>query len=129
MGYDRSAVLRERAEREAAGLPLFGDKPWPETRPATVEQEVLPLDGTIRRAYLLWRVTEEGEQVYRTFCQAALADREAGVRLSAKGIVERVRAALRLEINNSFTALLARDAESDHAELRGRFTKRQRTAV
>ena len=130
MGWDRDTVLRARAEREAAGLPLFGNAPWPETRPAVVEQEALALPGcTIRGEYMLFRATAAGETVYRAFCQAALADDAAGVRLSAKGIVERVRAALRLEINNSFTALLARDAESDHAELRGRFTKRQRTAV
>jgi len=117
MGWDRDTVLRARAEREAAGLPLFGDKPWPETRPATVEQEVLPLDGTIRRAYLLWRVTEEGEQVYRTFCQEALADQGAGYRLAAKGITERVRAILKLKINNSFVSLLVRDVESDYPRL------------
>jgi hypothetical protein len=36
---------------------------------------------------------------------------------------------LKLKINNSFTALLARDAERSWPELRGQFEKRERTAV
>lgn len=128
MGYDRSAVLRERAEREAAGLPLFGDKPWPETRPATVEQGALALPGaTIRGNYVLWLGTAEGRQVYHAFCAAAAQDARAGIRLSAKGITERVRAFLKLEINNSFVSLMVRDAETDHPELH--FEKRARHAT
>lgn len=107
---------------------LFG--PWPERPVARVEQEALALPGaTIRGQYVVWRATADGALVYGAFCAGALVDLAEGRRLSAKGLAERLRVVFKREINNSFTALLSRDAESDHPRLRGQFTKRQRTAA
>jgi len=127
MRYDRDDPEYRPHDRGVRGLPMFGE--WPTYPPADAEQDALPLDGTIQGAYAAWLATSDGERAFRAFGMMAQRDARDGVRLSAKSITERVRAMLKLKINNSFTALLARDAERSWPELRGQFEKRERTAV
>lgn len=127
--YDPREARRLQVRRQTAGLDLFAPL-WPETPPAVVEQEALPLpDVTIRGRWVQFRATADGERVYQMFCRFALEDLTAGTRLSAKALWERCRATLRVPANNDFTPLAARDAESDHPELRGQFAKRARSAA
>jgi hypothetical protein len=49
-------------------------------------------------------------------------------RLSAKELVERIRVQKKISINNSDTALLARDCEADHPVTRGLFERKERKA-
>ena len=107
--------------------PLFGA--WPEAAPATDEQRCLPIDGTIEGRYQAWRATGDGQAVVA--CFYLFANEEIGrgaTRLSGKFLAERVRARLRLNLNNSFVALLVRDLEADCELVRGLFEKRVRRA-
>ena len=107
-------------------LPLFD---WPQVPPAEAEPHVLPLEGTIAARYAAWRQTEDGERVFLAFVAEGLGEVARGAtRLSAKACWERVRARLRVPINNSFTALVVRDAESACPTLKGLYEKRMRRA-
>lgn len=87
---------------------------WPTAAPATDEQEVLAVEGTIAERYARWRQTEDGEQVFQVIHRRArdlvlLGERRIGV----KRLVEEARSTLRIKINNSFTAPLARELVRD----------------
>ena len=88
--------------------------PWPESPPAGDEQGELPLGDTTLARYRAWRATEDGEQVWLAIHARArnlvmLGDEWVGV----KCLVEDARRQLRIKINNSFTAYLARDLTRD----------------
>ena len=103
---------------------------WPQRPPALIEQTVASLPGaTIQGNYDAWRRTTEGTLAFNAFVRRALASQRQGERLSAKALCEAVRAELKMKLNNSFTALLAREAESAEAVLAGAFEKRQRKAA
>lgn len=125
MNYRDEFTAHRQAQADAQ-LDGFG---WPEAPPAASEQRVLPIEGTIEASYRHWRATEHGQQVYAAFCAEAMGEVARGAtRLSGKGTWERMRARLRVPLNNSFTALVVRDAEADHPTLRGLFETRQRKA-
>lgn len=108
-------------------LPLFA---WPET-PAVpeVEQKVLPFSGTIQGRYEAWKKTEDGIRVMEAISVRAFALAAQGEqRIGSKRLVEMVRAALHLEINNDYTALIAREL-NQYPALRGKIELRQRKAV
>jgi len=91
-----------------------GRTPWPESPPAGDEQQELPLGDTTLARYRAWRATEDGEQVWLAIHARArnlvmLGDEWVGV----KCLVEDARRQLRIKINNSFTAYLARDLAHD----------------
>lgn len=108
--------------------PLFAPLGWPESPPAPAEeQQVLPIrKATIEGDYRAWLTTVDGERVLHEFCKQALEDLEAGQRLSAKLIWELVRRKLRVDMNNDFTPLAARDCELKHPTTAGLFEKRKR---
>jgi hypothetical protein len=103
---------------------------FPTAPPApAAEQRVLPIRGTIQERYEVFRATDDGRQVWEYFCRHALEEVAAGAkRLSAKELVERIRFQKKISINNSYTALLARDCEADHPVTRGLFERRERKA-
>ena len=118
------------APEPVEALPLFSSAPaWPEVRPAEAENHVLPIGTTIEASYRAWRATEDGERVWEAFCGEAVGEVARGAtRLSGKAIWERVRARLRLPMNNNHHALVVRDAEIAHPSIAGLFEKRMRRA-
>lgn len=107
-------------------LPLFD---WPQAPPAEAEPHVLPLDGTIAARYAAWRQTADGERVFLAFVAEGLGEVARGAtRLSAKACWERVRARLRLPMNNDHHAPMVREVEDRYPELRGLYEKRMRRA-
>ena len=71
-----------------------------------------------------------GQFVYDAIRAKALSQARIGMRrLSAKGMVEFIRQAHTVDINNSYTALLARELTDREPELRGLFELRERTAA
>jgi hypothetical protein len=105
----------------------------PPTRPVVTraEQRALPLaGGTLEGDYQAWRQTAMGQFVYDALRTKAIGDARTGARrLSAKGLVEWVRAMHKVDVNNSYTALLARELTDREPELRGLFELRERTAA
>lgn len=80
----------------------------PSARPT--EQRTLPITGTLEARYQAWRATPEGVRAFEAIVDEAVGLEEEGVqRLSAKALVESVRARLKIQINNVFTALIARE--------------------
>ena len=124
----RDEFAAHRQAQADAQLDGFG---WPEAPPAPpAEQRVLPIEGTIEASSRHWRGTEHGQRVYAEFCAEAMGEVARGAtRLSGKGTWERMRARLRVPLNNSFTALVVRDAEADHPTLRGLFETRARKSA
>lgn len=111
------------------GLALFEQPPTaPPARHA--EQRALPMpEVSIEARYQAWRETDDGARVWQAIQRAAGELVATGAtRLSAKGLVERVRAELRVPINNDFTAHLGRDLDAIPA-FSGLVELRKRTAL
>lgn len=90
----------------------------------------MPIDGTLQARYDAWRKTEDGERVYAEVRARALAAASAGDRrIGVKAIVEAVRADLKVKVNNSATALMARELYEQHPALRDLIELRQRSAA
>lgn len=103
--------------------------PWPTAPAAKDEQQALSLPGTIQGRYDDWKRSEDGQRVMEAITVRALAlGRMGEQRISSKRLVEEVRAALHREINNDFTALIAREL-NEYPELVGKIELRQRKAV
>src|SRR5690606_7634407 len=88
----------------------FG-RSFPVTAPAPrCEQLVAPIDGTNQGRYERWRGTDTGQRVFNEVRVRALTlARRGEERIGIKRIVEQVRADWHVQINNVFTALIARD--------------------
>ncbi len=81
-------------------------------------------------SYLMWRQTEDGQQVYSAFAELALSEVNHGAkRVSAKGLCEYVRHALKIQINNSFVSWIADDLIAQHPALVAVIETRKRTKV
>lgn len=130
-GADDPEVLPAR-KPDVGELPLFAEapQPWPEAKPrGDAEQLVSPIGGTIQAEFEAWMQSEAGRAIYRAFCAEGLGQVARGAtRLSAKGIWETIRARNKQSANNSFTALVARQAEQDYPTMRGLFAMRERRA-
>ena len=80
-----------------------------------------------RAAYLDWRATEEGQQVWRSIKdRAADALRHDEERIGTKGLVEATRALLKVPINNSYTGWLADDLIREYPGLEKLIERRVR---
>lgn len=125
---DDPEVSRPPADQQTRGLGLFD---WPESPPAVkARQVVLPIPTlTLQARWEAWLQTADGARAFSRFCELARADAAAGFRLSARAIWEQCRATLRVEMNNSFTPLAAREAEARHPTLKGLFEKRRTSAI
>ena len=77
------------------------------------EQLVAPIEGTIQAKWEAWRASEDGERVmlYIRKIGGELVTGGA-TRLSAKHLVERARADLKVAINNVLTPFIARELDS-----------------
>lgn len=109
-------------------LPLFA---WPETRPApAAEQSALPMpEVSIEARYRIWRDTDDGRRTWAAVLEEASTLVASGAtRLSSKALVETVRSRLRLPVNNSWTAWIARDLHSVPA-FRDLIELRERTSL
>jgi hypothetical protein len=124
---EESAMARPEDE-----LPLFtrlelGDHP---VRPAPqrAEQRALALKGgTLEGDYQAWRQSEEGAAVFAEIRRRALL--VMGPRVAVKRLVEDVRGDLRVKVNNSHSALIARDLRDSEPSLRHRIELRERSAA
>lgn len=105
--------------------PLFGD--WPEAPAPDVEQGVMPLEVTITGKYARWRRTEDGARVFESVRIRALGLARTGQRIGVKQLVEDVRSHLKMKVNNSFSALIARELCQDPS-LVSHIERRTRTA-
>lgn len=127
------AALRGRSQptqEELGGLFAPLDLPPRRPSPGPAEQRVLPIDGTLQARYEAWRRSEEGGWVFATIRERALEEaREGAQRIGVKGIVEAVRRELRVAVNNSATAFIARELWETVPALRGLIELRQRTAT
>jgi hypothetical protein len=109
---------------------LFAPLEVPSKRPAagSAEQPHLPIEGTLQARYDAWRQTEQGKLVYAECRDEALKQVRAGARrIAVKGIVELVRATLKVQVNNSAVALLARELFDREPVLRPLIELRERT--
>jgi hypothetical protein len=111
-----------RADHEQPDLLGEGPtpKPWPQTSPAAPnapdgEQRVLPIKGTNTDRYHRWKATDEGRRIVDEIARRAANEAAQGARrISVKRLTEIVRGELKVSINNTFPAYIARDlAESD----------------
>jgi hypothetical protein len=92
------------------------------------EQTDIPIEGTLQARYDAWRATEQGRLVYVECRDLALRQASEGAkRIAVKGIVELVRATLKVQVNNSATALLARELYDREPVLRPLIELRERT--
>lgn len=101
--------LAAKARHQVDGLGLFD---WPQAAPVpTVEQVALDLpEVSIEARYRRWRETPDGVRAWVELEREAAGLVASGAdRISAKALVEAVRARLKLTINNSFTAMVGRD--------------------
>lgn len=117
-------------------LPLFDQPP---SGPAC--RMVASHRANTRAGYLAWRGTEDGLAVWELVQRKALAILSAAnrayvtgttwkpPRISTKAIVEQVRAELRLEVNNSYTAMFADDLVVRYPELLECIERRKRKAA
>jgi len=100
---------------------------FPTAPPASVEQAVLPIRGTIEERYRAWRTTEP--DVYTEIERRAVARAEGGAtRVETNKITADVRGEWRVKINNDFRALIARDLRTAHPILRPLIHVRARRA-
>lgn len=110
---------------------LFAPLPHP-TAPAVcdAEQRTLPIPSvTLTGDYAAWRDTQDGRFSYASIRRQAISEAQAGTRvLSAKALVEWCRATHRIRINNSHTALIARELYDAEPGLRPLFKLRRRSA-
>jgi len=103
---------------------------FPIVAPATAEQRALSIQGTLQGAYDVWRRTPEGIQVWLAVRGEALTEAHAGARrIGVKAIAERVRAELKVEVNNSLVALMARELVDTEPALAGLIELRRRHAA
>lgn len=102
---------------------------WPERPSAHTEQRELAFGGTLEAEFMAWRATPQGRDAWRFMREKAFHLLDTGnQRLSAKHLVELMRYALRIRVNNDHTPLIARSLEDENPELRGRFKHRVRAA-
>jgi hypothetical protein len=93
--------------RPAEELPLWG---WPQREAEEATQNVLPLVPSLESRWLAWKQSDEGERALETIKVKALALAKSGARrIGVKYLVETTRASLKVSINNSFTAHIARE--------------------
>lgn len=102
------------------------------TRPEVqvADQLYAPLEGTNQGRYEAWRRTGTGERVYaevrrRALLMAARGERRVGT----KALCEDLRKEWRVTINNTFTALIARELIDEHPHLLGIVELRERRAA
>ena len=117
---------------EAAGqFRIEFGRSFPVTAPAPrYEQLVAPIDGTNQGRYARWMATEDGQRVFNEVRVRALTlARRGEERIGIKRIVEGVRADWHVQINNVFTALIARDLVASEPELRDLIELRERRAA
>ena len=80
--------------------------------------------------YARWRLTDDGDTVFRWIEEKAMDLAAAGERrIGAKSLVERARDELHLHCNNLYTANLARELILRHPHLKDHFELRERTAA
>lgn len=130
--YEQTAEMVAQRKREAQQQEfdaLFAPIPTvPKVYPA--EQREMAIDGTLEARYWAWRSTEDGRAVYAAIVAEARREVDAGTRrISSKGLVEWARRTLRIQINNSFTAHIARELHDNEPELRSALELRQRSAA
>lgn len=100
----------------------------PPARPA--EQRVLPVPSTIQAAFESWRQTEAGSRVVAWMeAEVLRLQREGKRRIGMKSVAEDARDELRLELNNSFVSLIAREFVERHPSLRTLIQLRERTST
>ena len=101
------------------------------TRPrARVEQQVLPVRGTIAERYAHWRATEFGAEAFAELERRALRLAQASDdRIEINRLVAELRQTRHRQINNSYRALLARELRDRHPRLKPLIEIRQRRAT
>lgn len=117
---------------EAAGqlaIPLGRSFP---VRPSAqaVEQRVLAIDTTIQAAYEKWRATPEGEMVVTAMlhnCRHRLLAGER--RIGMKSVAEQTRDRLKIELNNNYVALIARELIESDPRLDALIQRRERKST
>lgn len=93
------------------------------------EQLVAPIDGTIQARWERWIASDEGERVFEAFCLEAVARVRSGAQwIGAKQIWEGLRGRFPGMLDNSLTALAARECEQRYPETKGLFRHRVRKA-
>mgnify|MGYP001612059033 CR=1 FL=1 len=103
---------------------------WPERPPASADQGVLPLEGTLERAFRSWRATEEGQAVIGYVVRRALEEAQRGAwRIEVNALFAEARARLRLKCNNSFRAAVSRELRAKYPHLRSLIHVRERKAA
>jgi hypothetical protein len=129
--YDPAAVRQARADRQTAGLSLFGA--WPEAPPAPAnEQRALPLEYTTAGLYAAWRQQPESDAVLATLRRIALdwlALDPTRPMIGPRTLWEAARQELNgwglgRWVDNRLQALAVREVEDTTPELRGRFRHR-----
>lgn len=128
------AAYRAKKQREADDLlrsEFNGGLDAP-TRPRVThaEQRELSLDRTLTQSYERWRGTVDGMAVYAEVLARVMRAAAAGsTRIGVKLIVELVRHDLKTSVNNSFSALMAREVLDEHPELAPLVELRERKAA
>lgn len=89
---------------------LGGRVSWPQSPPANEQQLALVFSGSQEARYREWRASPDGRRVFEAIVDEAIRLAHEGARrLSAKQLVEWARQRYRVQINNDFTPLVARE--------------------
>lgn len=96
---------------------------------ATSEQLTLAFSGSQEARYRDWRGTMDGRRVFEAIVDEAIRLAHEGARrVSAKQLVEWARQRYRVQINNDFTAHVARELAGKVPEVANLIELRQRKA-
>lgn len=130
----RRLMGRPQVRPEQIGQLTFGfdvRKSYP-TRPAlgAAEQRVLPIQPTIQAAFESWRSTEDGTRVVDTMLDRCLSlARQHPARIGMKSVAEWTRDHLKVEINNNYVSLIARELIERAPTLKDFIQLRERRAT
>lgn len=87
--------------------PLFG---WPEVAREKAEQRVFPLEPSTEARWQAWKASEDGERFIEAVRFRALTLAKMGEPvIRVKSLVEQVRDALHLSIDNRFQSYVSRE--------------------
>jgi hypothetical protein len=93
--------------RPAEELPLWG---WPEAPQEESEQKVLRLEPSTEDRWLKWSASDEGRRFIEAVKVRAMAQALMGAPLvRVKAIIEEVRGALHLSVDNRFQSYISRE--------------------